>query len=333
MYYKVILAVIIFSTTIEAGKYTNTEADLIQLEGYTYDKWRIHNSRMFSKNWKEGVTIRLVLDKLNKMNLFQHTPYFDIAMRARSYGRTSQRFLNYFRDSWKFCVRTTLLRKTKTLPENLFDILSDKNGCSRVELAKMFDVRNIFEPCSLAQLSIDKVMASQARHCHLDYRKSLLAAIRLVGKENTLIMANLMVKLDNRALNDFVRRQYDARPRSIELLSRGIASYLAQLNHPDLSEIGANNLAEFESLLEEVYNIEIKEPARKLCQSTTGIKGYFPWKKHKNLSPIERNKDTKFKKLIALENMLDFSCNIASFAYGSMRTRIWEHFFNLKLAY
>lgn len=327
MFCSLILTVTLFlvSRGIEATRYTNTEADLIALGEYNFEAWRKHNSMVFTGQWKDNVSPNAVVKKLEKLDLFQLTPFFQIAMRVLPRGKPSTRIKKYFEASYSFYKKTSLIHKDRTLADNLIDILTKHNGCSGKEISKISKITDIFEPYSLIQMSIEMVDRKEKTYCYSAYETSLKGVDRLVGQRNVEIIFNLMSRIDPISLRDFSQNLHHAKPDSIETLSYGIALYLANLNHPDLDMINAENVAESESPLEEIYSLEVKKPASQLCRLTSGIDGYFPIRKYEDLSPI-----FAIDRLVAFEERTKFCCDIESLEYASIKSRLQQHFLVLK---
>lgn len=324
MFSKSILVVALYWTSIEATKYTNTEADLIALADYTFESWLEDNSKFFSPDWTRVVPYpKEVLAELDKMSLFQQTPFFEISMMTLPRAGLPERVVKYFEYSYRLHRQTSLLRKAKTLTENLIDILSAKhNGCSWDEISKVSNVQDIFERRSLIKISFDMVELEKTIRCFKDYARGLEGVSVLASRENVAIIDNLITKIDPKILQKFTLNPYDPNQGSIEMISDGIAKYMIQLEHPNLEEIPQTNLAETLSLLEQIFNSEIKEPASQLCHLTSGILGYFPKERFDDLFFAG-----ELDRVNALEKRIEFSCDLASFPYASIRTRIWRDIF------
>lgn len=288
---------------------------------YDVIKWRSDISNVFGQFWRKEVDIRRSIDKLNEIVAFEKLPeFYRYVSEEKEYF--SSRIENYFKDSLKVTVETSLLHKSKMLSEKMIDLLMIHIGCSYDEFSKIETVKRIFKPLSRIDKTIDKKLRAELEICGIGAKILVQSTSRLLSKDEIDTVQRLHSRIQKKALDEYVNYQYDADPAAIEFLSHSIAMYLKRLDHPELESIPANNLDQFEILLEEIYKVEVYEPCAKMCNLLKPIRqGVL------SLRKTMLGQQTNFQKLPdKLEMTIDFACDLASFAYASIRNRIWYYF-------
>lgn len=296
-------------------------------EDPNFHKWRFEISLMFGTSWRSGrAIISPTVTKLIEMSEYDRTPEFSKALQLYYKKFRFPRIKSYVKDSRRIAIETSLLNKSEHLSTQLIDILTQRIGCSHYEMSKIERARKIFKPKSRISLTINLKLVEEVEFCYDKYRELYESAIGLFGEDVHNIVSKVSKAIDHIALEDYAENHYDARAESIEKLSRDIALYLISINHPDLESISAHNLAENESLLEEIYNIEMRKPCSQICELLNPIR--------QSISDLRQKTDTgrEALNLWPLKDFNDithFSCNLESFAYSSLRSIILQHFLDL----
>lgn len=289
-------------------------------------QWRCELSSMYGKIWQKGVTVESTSAKLRDMNKYETSPEFLKLVKSSNDLKFTPRVFAVFKDSRLTTFETSLMHKSKRLSEKLADILTNHQGCSYDEISKIARVQKIFREGSRIETTIDKKLEEELIYCWDNYRKLIGSVIHLSGNDDLETVANLHQTIDIEALNAYAKCHYDVDPAAFESLSHSIASYMITLDHPYLESIPTNNRARCEIQLKELYKVEVYEPCAKLCNLFRPVKKYFSGLSESNIDKMKHLSKLSSKN----EILLQFSCNLSSFVYSSLGSRIWHHYLNLK---
>lgn len=291
---------------------------------YQSELWKNHVSELFAQSMTKKTIVSIVLRRLFEIHHIEqsHKLQLDVDTLKRS-----SKIRDYFMVHESIVNETSLFRKRKFVSENLLDIIGKLDGCLVEDFSKLDRLSQVFRERTRIRITIATLRPKKLRYCWPNYRNLTQSIVNLIGHRYETV-SRLIRVLNESALNDYSQNRYDAKPESIELLSFGIAVYMIALGHPDLEDIPARNMDQMEELLEEIYKSEVEDPCTYLCNMSNSARQYFSQLKQSTSNELKN----KFERSESLEKTLDSCCNIASFAYASLRARIWRHFLNLKTA-
>lgn len=322
MYLRLFLIIIVGLVSIEAMPWKKKPGTVIKTD-QTW--WRRELSEMYGKFWRKQTFVESTVIKLNELNLYEQSPEFllDIEKLDKSY---SLRVRDVFDFAMKISIHSSLLHKPEILSKQLVNLLSNHQGCSSDEISKIERIKGIFRQGSRIEKTLAKKIEQEIIVCWFNYKTLIRAAFHLIGHNDLMMAMHLHNRIDKKSLEAYAEYHYDAKPEAIESLAHSLASYMMSLDHPDLDSISVINSAHDELLLEEIYKIEVQEPCDKLCNLYSPVKRYFS-----GLTKSTYGERTNFSKdTNIVEIALEFSCDLSSFAYGSLRSKIWQHFMELK---
>lgn len=291
---------------------------------YNPAKWRLEVSNMYGKVWLSATNVEPTIKKLIEINMYEESLEFLELLETEKQGAFNVRMRSILNDSINVTLETSLLHKTKRLSRKLADILMDTQGCYYDELFKIVRVQRVFRKDSRVEKTFVQKLNEEVMNCWINYRKLIESTIRLIGSKDWTTIKYLFENLDKQSFDAFAKYHYDSDPEVIESLSLSLGSSMFALYHRDLD---SRSSADGELLLQEIFKIEIQEPCAKLCNLLTPIKQYYSSFTESNLAKRE------YYSYITRthEKIIEFTCDITSFTYSSLRSRIWEQFSEVKM--
>lgn len=322
MLLKSILLVALHLVALEAARPEIGQTVAPSRQQHEYDKWASEVKKIFGPHYGVSLRVQGLIQKLQYIHRIETSANLYGLIDRFSYDAQTTAVRRYIYDSAAFVERTTILRKPQTLAQNLLEILRKSNGCSGREFSTFNKVLKLFGLRSKIGIALKIIRDQELHNCWGQFDVIFNSAINLMGQNQLVSAANLSLRIKHKPLEDFATNNYDADPDSIEHVSRDIASYIISLDHPELETTSLDNLAKIQSLLEEIYNIEVREPSARFCSLSNPIKRYFEGVKQLDISinPMMVTRISGFSILIK------FYCNLGSFAFASIKSRIWEHF-------
>lgn len=273
-------------------------ANTLTSQNYGSHEWitdvlKLHLPSMESSNIPETLFL------LERMKQYEKRPDFALPIYDI---RQPSKVIDYLMASRKIIQKTTLLRKTKTVSENLLDIASNPN-CISKEFYTIDELAKLFLPHSRMKMLLQKLAIATRTHCLLIYKELMARIIRLIGKDYFDVPLKISTFIDWRSTEN-----YNLILDSPDSISKAIASYLNSLEHPLLEDIELKNIYEIRLIIEQLFEIEVQHPVSTVCVL---------------LNPIRQNYENN--ETTIHEKFVDFSCALASFAYSSDRKKISEH--------
>lgn len=295
------------------------EFSQVKLNEYSVYNWKDDVHRLFGKKWEKNPKIPETLFRLENMKNCEHTDQFRSSLGDVISG--APRLQNYLTSSIRIPSETTLLRKTKTVSENLIDIFSNHNGCSSDEISKIVNLARIFKTKSRINKVLVNLEELTIAHCRENYQNLMNKTTKLIGKAYLSILLKLSKFVNTQQLTDFVTNRDYASKTSIDSVSNGLALYLSSIDNPSIEDIESQDLIQVESTIADLYDIEIRIPVATLCNLLNPIRKAF--------SHIDIG--TREDMMPLYLQLVEFSCSLASLAPTSIKSRIVQHFLNIRL--
>lgn len=292
----------------------NKDKDLGQVSPnvYTFDTWTQDVNLQFAKHLPRP-QISETSSELSRMIQFENTPEFRVGLNNIDHD-TGRKIEIYLSASSDIALKTSLLRYSKTTSNNLFDFISNHNGCSHEEISKIATVGEIFEHNTRISIILHMIKQETRSYCLDIYQKLLIRMMNLVGKISYNAVVKLYNLIDWEPADNYSSNLYDE--ASIELVSKQIASHLYSLEHPSLDDIESMNQSELGLIIGEIYEVEVQYPVSTLCTL---------------LSPIRQSMYHMSSSSTPQEKLIHFSCDLASFTAASYKTKILQHFLDIRL--
>lgn len=286
---------------------------------YTFDTWRMDLQSLFGVIWSKKPVIKDALSKLERVKLFEQSPRFQLAFEDELVFNRSGRVRHYFLSAYNVTMETTLLRKTKSVSHNMIEIISNHNGCGLDEITKIDNLAKLFRQNS----RVNKIL-SNAKHGTLHYCRDFFIAFmdkmhNLIGLIDLEAVYKLnqcisMAQYEDRV---YLNAQHDESRAPSDSVSKGLASYLNSLNHPQLDDIDSKDFNQIESIVAEMFETEILYPVSVFCLTLNPIKQYL-----NQLNPTVAASVNDYDALI------DMSCNLAT---SSIRSATMQEFLKIRL--
>lgn len=319
MFLEFILIVTSCLVTVEATKHGVGEWEQNPKKtNYDFSAWKKDIWVTYEVSGKNSVHTGKSLIRLKRMGDLEKTNQFPKDLRSIYDYNRSARIKEYLGASPEVVKITSLMRKTKCISHNLYDIILSHNGCWPEELSKIQNLSKLFPLKSRINMQLDDARFETMKLCWSYYKELLINTKNLIGRvefESLIELSNIM---NNKPLDEYKREVYNPISITLESISQGIAKYLIQIKHPNLDDIYTRDLIEITSIIEDLFVIEVQEPSKKLCQLLEP-----PSRRFYKLSSDIGIKITLYQRLIG------FSCYIASIAPSTIASRILD---NLLLA-
>lgn len=224
------------------------------------------------------------------------------------------------------CIKkASLLNKIYSLSSFLVKTSEQDSGCTLNDLKKLRSIRRTLEGIATEKY-IDSEIKSQSIYCQDAYVRILMQNINLLGTNQITRILELLEHLDKPEIEEFGRQGYNSDSTIVELFIESLKDYLCGLDDFEISTITKIHHPEAESLIEEIYRVEVALPTRKFCTINYSITKYlqeFIGHSHDHPETFDRG---TIEKLIKLVNS---SCVIANISFRSfshnLTSKIIEH--------
>lgn len=272
---------------------------------------------LFRRQHVELVDCKRMLGRLAMLEqLANRDSWIQDNVIARSLYRNSD-VVNYKIFKRSLLLNTSLLRLPKSHAQNLLDLLENQNnGCSDQDFATLQAVRDIHNTITTAYFALNGLIRGVALDCRHRFEFASDVKLNLMGIEDRLSVFNLY-----NAVQETVWSQFSFRPNVEDQLTKGIATYLVNLDHPSLNEIDVINTQTL-SLFLETYVMEIMLPVVKMCSLSRGL--YDP----SRTNQISFNKVSDQSRLSF--RLFRFACQIHSKYKTGFVSQVFSQFNKLK---
>lgn len=297
-----------------------------QISGHSlgFNKWRDDVYELFGVNKKKSNHIPTLLFKLKRIRSYEQTSDFHGQIKPVFESGRSYRVIQYVASSGIIPLETSLLRKTSSVSSNLIDLISQHNGCASDEISKIDRLSKLFVNHSRISLTFSRVKDKTLSFCLSTCKQMLMLLLKLIGKQNFDTVVKLTQFLNwNSWADNRIGNVYNQSVALIDLVAKGVASYLNTIEHPDLENIAATNSTPIESIIGDLYQIEVLNPATVFCMVLNPIRQKLPVLRG-------MNPKTPPTKGIRYEKLIDSSCNLASFGFDKLRSRMLYHLLKIR---
>lgn len=301
MLLTLMLVMTISLVNVEAKADDDEEVGRIPPENYKFIHWMKDVWSLMRLNKRKNTYKRAVSDKLKRMVLFEDSPDFSYELLESLKSKRSIKLRDYLRPSTKIVTETSLLRKVKSISQNLYEIIFNHNGCNPEEVSSINRLTGTFGYESRLGTIIQILKTNTSEYCSRNYQKLMHSTTRLLSRESYNAVVRLTQSIRIQPLNEW--NIYDPDSGIIESVSHEMALYLLKSENPLLEDVDQMDTSELKSLIEQIYEDEIQAPNSSFCILINPIAEHIS---HINMKYI--NHFTYFQKLV------DFSCNIASLA-------------------
>lgn len=300
MLWKLILVLTLCYDTLEA---TNNDGEKSP-RGYGYNKWKSDVWLLTAVNPYNSASNKATLKKLERMVWKEHRPQFPVLLRDIYSNKRGKSIKKYLVSFIEIASETTLLRKSKTTSQNLFDIISKHYGCTREETLKIESVFEIFGTNNRLSMVFENLKSINLNNCWNSYKDLLMMREKLIGQLTWKTVEDLSHFIGN-ALNENESSEY-----TIDDIARGVGTYLISLDHPVVEDIMLSNSIE----MEQIFEVEVYNPLREFCGLLNPVRKAIAYKNLNIRTHITKH-----------EELIDFSCSLASFAPSSIGSKILDN--------
>lgn len=298
MFWKLIVIATSCSIIVEAAKHDYKDLGQTRGKPYDFHTWKSDVWTIFESSRRRTGDVPTSLMRLRRMSDLEKTVEFRQQLKdVYSLGR-SNRIKQYIGSSFEIVRQTSFLRKTKSTTDNLYDIIAYHNGCRLEEISIIDIIGIIYGHKSRISILLDTIKFKTTTYCWINYNDLLVNTKNLLSRDGFDTIIKLSQLISYQSLYQHIDGMYRPRQLSIDLVAQGIVAYLIQIEHPELEDINSKELTEMVSIIEDVYEIEVKHPCIEFCSLLNPIRHYF--------SNLSRTNFSNYEMLI------DFSCGLAS---------------------
>lgn len=296
MFWKLGALIAVFLVNVEAQKgRLDGNYGTIKPEDYNCQHWRNDIYNVVGSNTKKNSQMRRVLDRLNRMNLFEQNQKSLEEFKSLVILDRSPRVKEYLLAHKRIAEDTTLLSKHKTVTRNIYDLLEYHVGCTTDEISKINRVAEIFTPESRLRNLLRKLNYITSMYCLNEYRELIIRIVKLIGKENFSVITGFYELIDADSLADITTNKEKAKSFSFKTVNRAISLYLRGLEQHYYSSPSTK------LQLVEVYMNDVQKPCAMFCDLMSPSVDYFS-----NITLEIAEKGKYFEKLVK------FCCTISS---------------------
>lgn len=209
--------------------------------------------------------------------------------------------IRFYRNRWTNLIDTTsLIRKRKSLAENLLTILNtNMNGCMFDYLEKLTHISRQFEEHPALTAVFQDLIRNQILNCRDRITLALIKPLKLLGDDYINRMVNLYNENSNPTISDL----------GIQYLPGALARYIMNLDHPLLESIDIISTQGFAIMLE-IYATEIVDVSSKVCSAGNPFLRLIA---SANYVFTNSPNDTRKKWIENMNNIVNFACMIESY--------------------
>lgn len=289
----------------------------ISLENYKLNDWKADVVNLTVKIRLKKGDIWEAIKMLQRMKDFELEPELSAPLEDIESIKRSRQIGNYLNSTYKIVKKTTLLHKSKSISDNLLDIVLYHNGCTHRDLSNIEQVAEIFRHQTHIYQVLHSLNDRTISYCWKNYNNLVSKIGNLLSDDNFdgLLQLSKSIKIIESA-------NIESKTKiSIESLSKEIALHLSRIENSPLEDIDTWNISEIESTIEHLYETEIYNPSSVYCSLVKPVVGIIS-----DFLKYRRPVSSRYEDPTA-----EFTCRIETLPFAEIIPRIVKHFLNIRL--